>query len=112
MTQMHTQRWHAHRRSAGAGHSDQDRFKSFPVEADEHFLALCRDIERNTLRANLVLRAEEWRWSNLWRRGQRSASAVAFLSEWRVVRPRGDWPIGARAGDRRPVPTEKMSSVG
>jgi hypothetical protein len=29
---------------------------------------VARDIERNALRANLVLRAEEWRWSSLWRR--------------------------------------------
>src|SRR5688572_23335174 len=38
LTLTHTQRWHAHRGSAGAGHLYQGRFKSFPVQADEHFL--------------------------------------------------------------------------
>ena len=32
----------------------QGRFKSFPVQEDEHFYTLCRYVERNALRANLV----------------------------------------------------------
>jgi putative transposase len=32
----HTQRWPAHRRSMGSGHVYQGRFKSFPVQEDEH----------------------------------------------------------------------------
>jgi putative transposase len=39
-THTHTQRWHAHRRSAGSGHVYQGRFKSFPVQDDEHFYTL------------------------------------------------------------------------
>jgi len=53
LTLTHTQRWHAHRRSAGAGHLYQGRFKSFPVQEDEHFYSVCRYAERNALRANL-----------------------------------------------------------
>jgi putative transposase len=34
----HTQRWHAHRHTAGTGPVYQGRFKSFPVQADGHFL--------------------------------------------------------------------------
>ena len=30
------------------------RFKSFPIERDDHFLTAGRYVERNTLRANLV----------------------------------------------------------
>ncbi|MGH7231222.1 MAG: transposase [Nitrospiraceae bacterium] len=89
VTLTHTQRWHAHRRSAGAGHLYQGRFKSFPVQADEHFLTVCRYVERNPLRAKLVARAEEWSWSSLWRRGQKDPSKLTgFLSEWPVSRPR------------------------
>ena len=36
LTLTHTQRWHAHR-TAGSGHVYQGRFKSFPVQGDEHF---------------------------------------------------------------------------
>ena len=68
LTLTHAQRWHAHRGSAGAGHVYQGRFKSFPVQRDDHFLTLCRYVERNPLRAGLVRRAERWRWSSLWRR--------------------------------------------
>ena len=38
LTLTHTQRWHAHRRNAGTGHLYQGRFKSFPVQDEEHFL--------------------------------------------------------------------------
>ena len=65
LTLTHTQRWHAHRQSAGTGHLYQGRFKSFPVQDDEHFLTVCRYVERNALRANLVRRAEAWRWGSL-----------------------------------------------
>src|SRR5437763_17168216 len=60
LTLTHTQRWHAHRHSQGSGHVYQGRFKSFPVQGGEHFLAACRYVERNALRANLVERADDW----------------------------------------------------
>jgi len=55
----HTQRWHAHRHTAGTGPVYQGRFKSFPVQSDEHFLTVARYVERNPVRTNLVLRAEQ-----------------------------------------------------
>ncbi len=42
LTLTHTQRWHAHYRDVGQGHLYQGRFKSLPIEADEHFLSVCR----------------------------------------------------------------------
>lgn len=90
VTLTHTQRWHAHRRSAGAGHLYQGRFKSFPVQGDEHLLTVCRYVERNALRAQLVMRAEEWRWSSLWRRAVSVGQATAWLADWPVLRP-GHW---------------------
>jgi putative transposase len=74
LTLTHTQRWHALRGTAGSGHLYQGRFKSFPVEADEHVLTLCRYVERNALRAGLVALAEDWPWGSLW---QRHAGPVA-----------------------------------
>ena len=49
----------------GLGHVDQGRYQSFPVESDEPFWVVARYVERNALRAQLVLGAEEWRWSSL-----------------------------------------------
>ena len=39
LTLTHTQRWHAQRASTGSGHVYQGRFKSFPVQQDDHFYA-------------------------------------------------------------------------
>src|SRR5436305_82424 len=76
----HTQRWHAHRRSAGTGHVYQGRFKSFPIQDDEHFLTVCRYVERNALRAHLVKRAENWRWGSLWHGTQHSTQSELRLA--------------------------------
>ncbi len=62
LTLTHTQRWHAHRHGTGSGHLYQGRFKSFLVQNDDHIETVCRYVERNPLRANLVHRAEDWRW--------------------------------------------------
>src|SRR5437867_6419127 len=84
----HTKRWHSHHHSIGTGALYQGRFKSFPVEADDHFLTVCRYVERNALRANLVERAEEWRWSSLWHRCH--TTQVPWLSDWPLAVP-GRW---------------------
>jgi putative transposase len=87
LTLTHTQRWHAQYHKVGTGHLYQGRFKSFPVAEDEHFLQVCRYVERNPLRARLVPRAETWRWGSLWQRLQNSRQEKSFLSEWPVAIP-------------------------
>jgi putative transposase len=87
LTLTHTQRWHAQHHSVGSGHLYQGRFKSFPIQTDEHFLTVCRYVERNALRAKLVKRAENWQWSSLWRRTQ-GAKQSRWLTDWPVARPR------------------------
>ena len=41
-----------------------------------------RYVERNALRANLVERAEEWRWCSLWRRISGTEEQKELLSDW------------------------------
>ena len=84
LTMTHAQRWHAYHGTVGSGHLYQGRFKASPVETDDHFLKLCRYVERNALRANLVGRAEDWRWCSLWHREQGDSLAQRLLSEWPV----------------------------
>jgi putative transposase len=93
VTLTHTQRWHAHRGTTGSGHLYQGRFKSFPVQEDEHFYSVCRYVERNALRASLVKRAEHWQWCSLWRATSGDRAARQILSAWPVSRPRRwvDW---------------------
>jgi len=66
----------------------QGRFKSFPIQEDEHFLTVCRYVERNALTANVVRRAEDWRGGSLWARRQGPDELRAILSDWPVARER------------------------
>ena len=88
LTVTHVRRWHAHYHTEGTGPIYQGRFKSFPVQEDDHFLTLCRYVERNPLRAKMVERAENWRWSSLWHRTRKTK--VAWLSEWPIAVP-SEW---------------------
>jgi putative transposase len=67
----HVRRYHRWHNSSG--HIWQGRFKAFPIEQDEHLLTVLRYIELNPVRANLVARAEDWRWSSArtWRESVR-----------------------------------------
>lgn len=88
LTVTHSQRWHARRGTAGTGPVYQGRFKSFPVQEDEHFLSVCRYAERKPLRANLCTRAEHWKWSSAW--ASRDSSCPVTLDAWPLTRPR-EW---------------------
>src|SRR5579859_8248741 len=46
-----------------------------------------RYVERNALRANLVDKAEEWRWSSLWRRTFGTDAQKLLLSDWPLPEP-------------------------
>jgi putative transposase len=85
LTVTHVRRWHAHHHTGGTGPVYQGRFKSFPIQADDHFYTVCRYVERNALRAHLVTRAENWRWSSLWHRCH--ATQVPWLSDWPLAVP-------------------------
>jgi len=99
ITVTHTQRWHAHRHSSGTGPVYQGRFKSFPVQTDEHFIAVARYVERNALRAKLVERAQDWRWSSAGRLNQDDATLPDCLSPWPMERPR-NWIEFVNAPDK------------
>lgn len=59
----HVRRYHRHHK--GSGHVWQGRFKAFPIQQDGHYLTVLRYVERNALRAKLVPRAQDWKWSSL-----------------------------------------------
>jgi putative transposase len=90
VTLTHTQRRHAHRDSVGTGHVYQGRFKSFVVQEDAHFLAVARYVEANAFSANLVARAEAWRWGSLWRVHQGREVQAPRVDAWPLPRP-ADW---------------------
>ena len=85
ITLTHTQRYHAQARTVGYGHLYQGRYKSLPVEQDNHFLALVRYVERNAQRAALVKKAEDWPWSSVYARLHGNQKKI--LSPWPVPEP-------------------------
>jgi putative transposase len=87
LTVTHVRNWQEYRRRVGYGHVYQGRYKSFPIEEDEHFFQVMRYVERNALRANLTTRAESWRWCSLWRRVQGGREARRWLAEWPLPKP-------------------------
>jgi putative transposase len=84
LTTAHVRRYHRHYHSSG--HVWQGRFRSFPIQEDDHLLTVHRYIERNPVRAGLVRRAEDWRWSSAApaREGlpELTASPVRHLEDW------------------------------
>jgi putative transposase len=87
LTMTHTQRRHAHHRTAGSGDLYQARYKSFPVQSDEHFLPVYCYVERNALRANLVERAEQWNWGSLLARRAKYRAERPTMTPWPIERP-------------------------
>jgi putative transposase len=81
----HVRRHHEHYHTVGGGHLYQGRFKSFPVQDDFHLLTLCRYVEANAARANLVERAERWEWGGCFAR--RNGNKPFSLRPWPVDRP-------------------------
>jgi len=105
MTHTHAMRRHAQLHTSGSGHLYQGRFKAFPLD-DDHFCTVVRYVERNAVRARLVRKAENWRWSSLARYVHGDAAARSLLARWPVPRPR-DWVNQVNA----PVPDAELAAV-
>ena len=106
LTVTHTHRWHQHHHSVGQGPLYQGRFKSFPIQRDEHLLTAMRYVEANPLRAGLVKRAEAWRWDSLWVRLRGSAQQQAMIRPSPVALPE-DWT----AVVNRPTAAPELETV-
>lgn len=80
------------RRHSRTGHLFQGRFKGNLIEEDGYFLQVSRYLHLNPVRANMVRRPEEYRWSS-YRGYQRARQAVDWVCYDRV--------LGALAKDQR-----------
>ena len=99
---IHTSHWKLERERTGRGAVYQSRFKSIPVQTDDHLLTVWRYVERNPLRANLVASADLWRWSSLAKNRDPygptlAISPCALPPDWRayVNRPQTDAELEA-----------------
>ena len=57
----YTQRWHANHGTAGTDHHYLGRYKSLPMQSDEHVLTMRRYVEWNARVRMWPKRAEEWK---------------------------------------------------
>ena len=108
LTLTHARRWQEHRHRHGTGHVYQGRYKSFPIQRDEHLLAVLRYVERNPRRADLTPRAEEWPWSSLWRR--RHPSLVQAQPPGEQGPQLAPWPVAEPASWLRRVNTAESAA--
>ena len=88
VTNTHTRRWHTSKGTIGQGHLYQGRFKSFICQSDTYFLALVLYVERNAKKANLVQKAEDWKWGSVWRVKYGTLKQKQMIDNWPVFRPK------------------------
>ena len=81
----HANNWAGAHRARGRGYVYQGRFKAIPVQTSHSFLRVCRYVERNALRKNLVSAAEQWEWGSLYSRC--SGYYPIPLSKWPIPLP-------------------------
>jgi putative transposase len=89
LTTAHVRRWLNYRKLLGTGHVYQGRYKSFPMESDEHFTIVARYVERNAVRAKLARRAERWPFCSAGRSQLPQAMQIP-LTAWPIPKRR-DW---------------------
>jgi len=88
LTHTHTMRWHAHYGTQDTGHLYQGRFKTFPIEEDDHLLTVLRYVERNPVRAELCACAEDWEYGSAWRNVHGDQASRTLLAPWPIPRLR------------------------
>ena len=76
----HVRRYHKHYGSSG--HVWQGRFKSFPVQRDEHLLTALRYVLQNPVRSGLAASVNDWPWSSWRRRELADPCPVELDTDW------------------------------
>lgn len=85
MEGKHANKWAGAHKARGRGYVYQGRFKAVPVQTSTSLIRVCRYIERNALRKNLVAAAEDWAWGSLY--AHRNNRHLIPLSEWPIPQP-------------------------
>lgn len=85
MEGKHANKWAGAHKARGRGYVYQGRFKCVPVQTSTSFIRVCRYIERNALRKNLVKSAEDWAWGSLY--AQCNDCHLIPLTVWPIPQP-------------------------
>jgi putative transposase len=122
----HAKRWHTQRKTVGQGPVYQGRYTAVACQEASELLRVCRDVERNALRAGLAKRAQDWPWCSLSDRLHppqvlplvttpflEHDAWVAYVNEPRTLAERLTpvAPAGAETWDKQPVPLDDVSKT-
>lgn len=80
VTTTHVRQVRAKTGTIGSGHLYQNAYKSFPIGGDKYLVDVIRYVEQNPLRAHLVSKAEEWKWSSLFNRKRDTEKSRTLLA--------------------------------
>lgn len=74
------------------GHVFQGRYKAILVEKDSHLLELCRYVVLNPVRAGMITKPDEWKWSSY-----KSTAYVNKVPEYLIIY----WVLGQFADKKK-----------
>lgn len=104
LTTCHVRRYHRHYQ--GSGHVWQGRYKSFAAQASGYLLTLLRYVERNPVRAKLVRRAENWRWSSAGAMEEMGSGSAPSALPGPIFAAKEPGTISATDGEIEPDPRD------
>lgn len=70
------------KRRQRTGHLFQGRYKSILIQKDSHLLEVCRYVVLNPLRAGMVPRPEDWKWSSYRATAGLEPTAACLTIDW------------------------------
>ena len=88
LASMHSMRHRQLHGATGRGGLYASRFRSFPVQEDEHLISLIRYVERNPVNFKLCHQVDQWNYGSAWRMLHGSAKQKRLIAKWPLMRPR------------------------
>ena len=70
------------KRRQRTGHLFQGRYKSILIQKDSHLLEVCRYVVLNPVRAQMVPRPEDWKWSSYRATAGLASAAACVTIDW------------------------------
>ena len=70
-------KWHGR-----SGHLFQGRYKAILIQKDSHLLEVCRYVVLNPVRAKMIERPEDWKWSSYLATAGKTKSHPCLTTDW------------------------------
>ena len=70
------------KRHGRTGHLFQGRYKAILIQKDSHLLEVCRYVVLNPVRAKMVEKPDDWKWSSYLATAGRTKPHPALTTDW------------------------------